>query len=287
MRISTFFMLGLVVLLGGCGIWDESPGVPHQIVISSFDLSTTSDQGTDSHGIEEVWVYTPTDVLGVFPLPASIPVNYDGDEESLGLTISAGIKANGIAATRRPYNFYETMEVDIPYVPGSTDTLVYNTQYIDDAQIILAENFESANRFQANSISLAEVVRTTDPQWVFEGSASGFIELTDSLNQVFSSTQEQLYALPSNGPIYLEFNYKCTNSFSVGMEVYGNFDPVRQPIIVMNPSPDEWKKMYLDLGPFVMSYPGAFGYELTMDAILDYESDNGFIAVDNFKIVHY
>ena len=110
---------------------------------------------------------------------------------------------------------------------------------------------------------------------------------TDSLNQVFSSTQEQLYALPSNGPIYLEFNYKCTNSFSVGMEVYGNFDPVRQPIIVMNPSPDEWKKMYLDLGPFVMSYPGAFGYELTMDAILDYESDNGFIAVDNFKIVHY
>ena len=44
------------------------------------------------------------------------------------------------------------------------------------------------------------------------------------------------------------------------------------------------EKMYLDLGPFVMSYPGAFGYELTMDAILDYENDNGFIAVTILKL---
>ena len=41
--------------------------------VSSFDLVTTQDQGTSSNNINEVWVYTETDVLGVFPLPASIP----------------------------------------------------------------------------------------------------------------------------------------------------------------------------------------------------------------------
>ena len=169
-----YLSIFLAVLTAGCGVWDDSPGVPHVIVVPEFELTTTMDEGTDSHAVEEVWVYTPTDVLGVFPLPA---VQWSsGDEESLGLTISAGIKANGIATTRRPYNFYETMEVDIPYVPGSTDTLVYNTQYIDDAQIILVENFESANRFQANSISLAEVVRTTDSQWALR------VALVDLLN---------------------------------------------------------------------------------------------------------
>ena len=157
---------------------DNKPGVPHMIVVPSFNFSTSLDEGTDSHGIEEVWVYTETDVLGVFPLPAEIPVVYDDEQELVDLRVLAGIRANGIAATRKPYSFYNIMELDMQYEPGKTDTVEFTSTYTDNANIILAENFESANRFQTEPGSTAEVIRTTADEWVFEGDASGLILLS-------------------------------------------------------------------------------------------------------------
>ena len=196
------------MLTSGCGVWDDSPGVPHVIVVPEFELTTTMNEGTDSHAVEEVWVYTPTDVLGVFPLPATIPIIYDNETESLGLTISAGIKANGIAATRRVYTFYDAIEVDYQYVPGLTDTVEFQSNYIDAANIILAEDFESSNRFQASSLSVAEVVRTTDPQWVFEGEASGLILLTDSIYHTLLLFLRYLYFFHR---LYLPIQWQLLN----------------------------------------------------------------------------
>jgi len=130
-------------------------------------------------------------------------------------------------------------------------------------------------------------VRTVDPDLVFEGNASGLILLSPEQSQVSSTTQEQLYNLPQSGPIYLEFNYRCDNSFAVGLEAIGGGNPQRTPIIVLNPTGEEWKKMYLDLAPLVFSTPTAFGYELTLDAILDLGEASGYVVVDNFKLVYY
>ena len=274
-------------MLSGCDIWSDKPGVPYEISVSSFDLVTTQDQGTSSNNINEVWVYTETDVLGVFPIPASIPFITDASVGVSNLVIQAGIRVNGISATRKPYPFYKAMELEVENIPGGSKSVVFSSNYIESAKIILAEDFESANRFEANNTSTAEVVRTVDPDFVFEGDASGLILLTEDQNHVTSTTQEQLYNLPQSGPIFLEFNYRCDNSFAVGLEAIGGVNPQRTPIIVLNPTGEEWKKMYLDLGPLVLSTPSAFGYELTLDAILDVGEETGFVVIDNFKLVYY
>ena len=208
----------------------------------------------------------PTDVLGVFPLPATIPVIYDDETVSLGLTISAGIKANGIAATRRVYTFYDAIEVDYPYVPGATDTVEFHSNYIDAANIILAEDFESSNRFQASSLSVAEVVRTTDPQWVY--GRSFWFNSTNGFTQSRSLQPRAVVQPAVKWSWWLEFNYRCDNSFAVGMQVIGGMNEQRTPIIVLNPTMRS-EEMYLDLEPFVASAPDAIGFELTLDAILD------------------
>ena len=288
MKSKNIFFVCLVIILSGCDRLDNCPGIYHTIEIEEFNLTTVSSEGTDSHAINEVWVYSTTDVLGVFPLPASIPYLDESGSGVVDLTISAGIKANGIAATRRPYSFYEAMSIETDFTAGDTSTYVYNTEYIESSNIILCENFDSANRFQTNINSLADIIRTTDTQWVFEGDGSGLILLTDSLFHMTSTTQEQLYDLAStSGPIWLEYNYKSDNSFAVGLEVLGGMHAQRTPIIVHNPTGGEWKKMYLDLQPLVASTPGTFGYELTLDATLDSGEESGYVVVDNFKIVHY
>ena len=281
------FLFALTAMFSGCGLWSDKPGDPFEVIVSSFDLVTTQDQGTSSHNIKEVWVYTETDVLGVFPLPASIPYITDANVEVSELVIQAGIRVNGISATRKPYPFYKAMELEVENIPGGSKEVAFASNYIESAQIILAEDFESANRFEANNTSTAEVVRTVDPDLVFEGNASGLILLSPEQSQVSSTTQEQLYNLPQSGPIYLEFNYRCDNSFAVGLEAIGGGNPQRTPIIVLNPTGEEWKKMYLDLAPLVFSTPTAFGYELTLDAILDLGEASGYVVVDNFKLVYY
>ena len=172
-------------------------------------------------------------------------------------------------------------------MPGGVDTVEFHSNYVSGVEVVLAENFESANRFQASSTSTAEVVRTFDPAWVFEGAVSGLIMLSEDAAHVTSTTQEQLYDLTGDVATFLEFNYRCDNSFAVGMEAIGGINPERTPIIVLNPTGEEWHKMYLDLGPFLRSTPTAYGYELTLDAILDMGEKSGYVVVDNFKIVHY
>ena len=108
------------------------------------------------------------------------------------------------------------------------------------------------------------------------------------MNQVFSTTQEELYDLQSiSGQIWLEYDYKSDNTFSVGLEAVGGAEDGRYPIYVHNSTGGEWKKMYLELGPIVWTTPGSIGYEITLDAILDLGEDSGYIVVDNFKIVHF
>ena len=277
----------LMISVTSCNLWSDKPGVPHNVLVSEFNLTTSEGQGTSAHNITELWVYGEIDVLGVFPLPCRIPVLQGIEGESVDIRLLPGIRANGISSTRKPYPFYKSLDLDFPFVPGTTTTVEFNASYTDNSKFILAENFESANRFQASPTSTAEVVRTTDPALVFEGSASEMIVLSDSLAHVTSTTQEQLYDLHQSGPIWLEFNYRCNNSFAVGLSVLGGSNVQRTPIVVLNPSGDEWKKMYLDLGPLVLSTPDAFGYELTLDAIIDANNDTGLILVDNFKIVHF
>jgi hypothetical protein len=275
------------VLSTGCGLWNDKMVDPHTIIVPSFSLTTYEDEGTDSNNIAEVWVYSETDVLGVFPLPATIPVLQQNGEDVVHITLLPGVRVNGISSTRQPYPFYEVIELDVNYVPGGVDTVEFHSNYVSGVVVVLAENFESANRFQASSTSTAEVVRTFDPAWVFEGAVSGLILLSEDASHVTSTTQEQLYDLTGDVATFLEFNYRCDNSFAVGLEAVGGINPERTPIIVLNPTGEEWNKMYLDLGPFLRSTSTAYGYEVTLDAILDIGEESGYVVVDNFKIVHY
>ena len=290
MKLNGKLLLSLALIIGGCDMKDNSPGIPHIVKVNNFDLSTDPvDEGSDTHDVNEVWVYSSQDVLGVFPLPATIPYLDEDDNGIVDVTILAGIKANGIAATRTPYNLYQAESLEVEFHAGDTTIIeTFNTQYSNSAEIILCEDFESTCRFIPNIISSADIVRTIDNEYVLYGSGAGLILLSDSMNQVFSTTQDDLHDLQTiSGEIWLEYDYKSDNTFSVGLEAIGGSEDGRYPIYIHNSTGGEWKKMYLELGPIVWTTPGSEGYAITLDAILDQGENSGYIVVDNFKIVHF
>ena len=150
-RSRRFACVAIVVTLG---IWTACTpekwdlGSPELIHISEYNLTTTPEQGTAEHRVEEVWVYSTTDVLGVYPLPATVALP-SGHPEAL--TLVPGIRANGVSATRRTYPFYEVTRIETDGDPSTEMDVAFGGGYVNtdalSTKVILAEDFESANRF--------------------------------------------------------------------------------------------------------------------------------------------
>ena len=284
-RVAMKHWVLLAAIFGsGCGKLREAE-VPHRIHVPRMDVALEAGEGSESARIEEVWVYTPTDVLGAFPLPADIPVLPQHEGGSVELTFSAGIRANGIAASRKPYPPYEVVRQVVNLEPGGADTLSFELGYADGFEVLFVEDFETANRFAESSTSTAEVVRTTQPDEVFEGSGSGRAELSAGAARVWAQTNEQQYHLNPTGSCWLEFDYACSQPFAVGLNPQNLIQENPTTILVLNNSEGIWKKIYLDLGPLVRSATTAAWFEVTLEGAWDGSADTTFFAIDNLKIV--
>lgn len=284
---SPHFMMGLLLVLALTGCVNSWDGPPHFVHIDAIQLELSSEEGAATERIEEVWVYSETDVLGAFPLPADIPLSPEQLGSSAEITFSAGIRANAISSTRQPYPFYDAVveNLDIDY--GGFDTLALTVGYTELTEVIVAEDFETANRFQESVTSSGQVIRTEDPAFVLDGVGSGLIVLDSVHHTVISSTNEQEYDLGTNGPVWLELDYSCTQPFWIGLYVKNAVNAQRVPILILNSTDGERNKIYLDLGPVVRTSPDATHYEITLDAYYDGSAESTFVMVDNFKLLRY
>lgn len=282
---ACLWVVGCVAVLSGC--IEHWEGQPHFVHVEGIAFVPEANQGEPTSRIEEVWVYSETDVLGAFPLPADIPLNPSELGESTTLTLSAGIRANAISSTRQPYPFYDVVEVPLSLEYGGRDTLAMEVGYTDWTEVVIAEDFETANRFEPAVTSTADIVRTQSEQWVLDGTSSGLIVLDAEHQVLISSTNEQQYNLQSNGPVWLELDYACTQPFWVGLYVKNAVNAQRIPILVLNSTEGERNKIYLDLDPVVRTTPDATHYEITLDAYYDGSADSTTVIVDNFKLLRY
>jgi len=156
---------------------------------------------------------------------------------------------------------------------------------VEGFEVLFVEDFENANRFTESSTSTAEILRTTTPEWVFEGEGSGRAWLSAQEATVWAQTNEQQYHLNPTGSCWLEFDYACTQAFAIGLNPQNLVQDNPTPILVLNSSEGEWKKIYLDLGPVVRSETLAAWFEVTLEAAWDGSADSTYFAVDNLKIV--
>ena len=84
--------------------------MPAYIKIDTIKLDTYyPEQGSKSANITDAWVYVNDNLVGVFELPALLPVLHRGPNK---LQIYPGIKLNGISSTRVPYPFYQPVVYD-------------------------------------------------------------------------------------------------------------------------------------------------------------------------------
>lgn len=281
-----------LLFLTSCELYNPAEPVPAYIHIDKISVSTQPGQGTNSSKIADAWVYIDEQLIGCFELPVTFPVIQEGAHV---IKVRAGIKVNGISATRSPYPFYDYHEQLITLKAGEKQTITPVVRYLSSARFTCMEDFEaSTGTFFQNSPSGTDtsLLITTNPNQVFEGSKSGIAYLTGGrdLFECASDPSNPLSFSGSTGPVFLEFNYKSNYIFVVGLfchTVVGTSitNTLKLKTLDLNPS-SEWNKIYVYLNPTILTAGNANKYNLFIGTLNTAGADSIALQLDNIKIVY-
>lgn len=269
---------------------DPDQDIPSYVVVSGMDFMPGEDQGTASVNITDLWVYSATDVVGVFPLPAVVPL-LPADAIDGPVTLLAGVRENGISNSRAPYPFYTTVSHIVSDEPGARDTLFPEITLVEDVRLIRVEDFENSNVF-GNIGGGAGMIRSDELDTRFEGDYGGRMVVDPDQPIQRVRTVEQEYDLVSGLPVFLEFDYRCDQTFAVGLYGYRDGIETKHLALIINPTegPGEavqWNKIYVDLGPSVAAQGVADHFEVYVECILEAGRESGSLGLDNLRILTY
>jgi len=281
-------------VLFSCEIINSEEGIPSYIYIDKIDFVTDYDlHGTNSSKIVDAWINVDGNLLGVFELPARIPILKTGTHEVM---VRAGIKVNGIAASRAIYPYYTSYKLNMNLTAAKIDTIHPVVTYTDftifkwkddfeDAGLSLVTTKKSYTPINRYATSLIDSI----PNSYLGDFAAGSVMSGDSLMIFECQTIDSVYL--SYNPIFLELNYKCNNSIVVGMFVNKTTTTIQKAAITLNPSEKQWNKIYINLTDIVKQNPDALHYNIFIGARKSqYNIDNNkeaWLYFDNVKLVTF
>lgn len=267
-RIMLFFS----IIFLSCN--KEEP-VPAYVYVKNIKVMPSSTFGSNSSNVTDVWCVLNDNVQGVYEMPVKFPILASGETN---VTFQAGIKMNGVAATRIAYPFYANYETTLNLVPGKIDTIEPVVSYTASTNIAFKEDFENSNVF-------VNAEATGIPTEVFEGLSSAKLNVsnTDTFVRAFSNK----FTIPlSRAAVFIEIDYKNTHDFVIGIRGYNNAVSGGADIInklVITPK-ENWNKIYVNITSEVNQL------QITeFDLILTYNGDaneNVKILFDNIKVLH-
>ena len=264
--------------------------MPSYLKIDSLGLETYyHEEGANTSKITDAWVYINDNLIGVFELPAVVPVLKKGPQD---IDVRCGIKLNGISSTRVPYPFYLPVSFDnYELYEDSVHVLgKFNTAYTPNLEFGWMEDFEDSG-LTIEEISTSDTaIKRTDPDdpdaYLSEFSNySGIVNLTEE-KPVWSATSLASFQIPRQGSsVLLEIDYKTNNYFNVGLLIkeYGQF--IKIPLLTMNHS-STWNKIYINLGPNISLHPQADYYKVVIESGLETGRTSGTIYLDNIKLIY-
>ena len=131
------------------------------------------------------------------------------------------------------------------------------------------------------------MVTETDTANISQHYAEFHIDAIHKNLQYKSSQAFDKYSVGST--VYLEFDYQCNHPIFVGIVINSFQQSVEHVLIILNPRPDSFNHIYVDIGTTLMSNPDADNFNIVFGASLDEQEGytSGYGRIDNIKLLHF
>jgi hypothetical protein len=200
--------------------------------------------------------------------------------------VLSGIKKDGIASTRISYPFYQAITQTITLVPDVTlDLHTLSTTYSDKAKFMWREDFDDvAITLDTTTATTEKIKQTTDDSLTLEGLHSGIVRL-DTVGSTFEAVSHSTFTIP-HSEVFLEMNFNVNTYLVVGVYVTVLGSASQVPIMILNPTNNKWKKIYIDLTTTLTAYTGATKFRVYY-YLLNTTGDDYRILLDNIKLLSF
>ena len=301
--------LAIAFLSSSCKKFKDGQTIPAYIHINSISVNPNQEYstfGANTSNITDAWVYVDDQIIGCYELPCTLPVLKNGKHK---VSIYGGIKVNGIGAARAAYTFYQPRIYEkLNLVEDSVINLnpVLDYYPIDLIKMQWKEDFESGtvtlcamdeSDAPIDCVSGSENLELPDyPQY---SSKSGKITLPADSLHFYASSYNELRTLPTDGtPCLLELDYNCNTPFTVGVIYCKNYVEHEAPLVTIqatdtiNAIPQNWKKIYINIGPTCVAYEDASYFRIYFTSHVYKNEDQEVIPnhtrlyyLDNLKLI--
>jgi hypothetical protein len=283
-------------VLSGCEIINPTEDTPSYLQINSIPLdprkNASENYGSASNNIVDAWVFANKKIIGCFELPATIPILAEGNVE---IDVYAGIYGDGQKAARFPFSFYSQYDTTVVLQPGKVTNIAPKVHFEPRTKFPfdIYEDFTAfpstpairvvsgtAYKLEVNQDSLADFKYANGKVGVVYGVAGQTKYL--ELESLFNGKLPQ-----GNAPVFLEFDYRSTRPFKVGVEatpVGGSAEQILD--LTLNPT-RKWTKMYVNLTEEV-NITGLQNANFRMLWQVDLNGNpRDYFAIDNIRLIHY
>lgn len=284
-RISFIFLLFTLVMLASssCDLINPEEQIPAFIRIDSIQLSTANGEGNTIDNFVDAWVYENEKLLGVYELPATVPVLKDGLAD---IRVRAGVKLNGQVASRIPWLFTQDYQNEIDVFPDSVIHLNPTLSFNNWVSFDWLEDFEgSGNTIVLSSNSAGSVSRVSGSE-AFDGQSLK-ISIDDEETRVECVRGGDALPLPGQGtPVMLELTYRCNNSFVIGLYSDDPGGTIQQPVMSLK-AKEEWNHIYINLTDAIGSNANFYRHK----PFFGFQREEGvegeaYVYIDNIRLLH-
>ncbi|MFN5149472.1 MAG: hypothetical protein ACK46O_01300 [Flavobacteriia bacterium] len=277
-----------ILSLSSCVKNNPSPAwiqVNEWTLIANADLSGA--EGELTHNFSDAWVYVNDELMGVFEVPCKIPVLKSGN---CNIKVYPTVRNNGISATKKIYPFVAEYEINADLVQNEVLTINPITRYKTGLDFWIEDFEDAAPKFTSDPTSASDMISGSDPNILQWGNFYGVVQLNAIDSTWIAYTQNDFINWPRGQELYLEVDYFSTNDLVTGVigisatEVKNN---INYQINRQDPATVKWKKIYIEMKEIVGNSPNAEYFKISLQAGLDPGDANGFIILDNIKVVHF
>lgn len=279
-----FFLLWL--LLSGCGITDTFSPVPAYIKLENPKVFTDQSQGAATHKITDAWVFQNGQIIGVYPLPAQVPLIVDEQEQEI--LVLAGIRNNGANDSPVFYPFYKSIIVNKKFEQLKTENIPLEFSYINQVKFNLIADFEQINlfNFDLDEEPATGIVLSSDAS--ASGQKSGKVSLNkDNPFMEVATTDRILKSAGAPGKSYIEMDYFGEAEIAIGIISYqdgGNTGGLEYKVVLRPQA--TWNKVYVEVTELINA-SNLKDFRIALAFSLPPGKDEGTCFIDNIKFVRF